>query len=99
MTNSSSVKKILQMKIVSALLLLFILGCSDGSNSESYKSDSSMSGTEINSEEGMRQQLVPSGSAAEQEQKIIKNARLAFETKSVDGTHKKILQLASQYKG
>src|SRR5690606_25064015 len=34
-----------------------------------------------------------------EEQKIIKTARLAFETKDVEETHKKILQLASQFKG
>lgn len=87
------------MKIVSTLLLLFILGCSDGSNTR-YGSDSSMADMEIVSEEGMRQQLVPSGTVSERdhEQKIIKTARLAFETKNVKETHKKILQLASKYK-
>ncbi len=34
-----------------------------------------------------------------QEQKIIKTARLAFEAKDVEATHKKIIQLASEYKG
>jgi len=87
------------MKIISALLLFFILGCSDGSNTKNFNSDSSMSGTEMDSEEEMRQGLVPNSSATEQEQdqKIIKTARLAFETKNVEDTHKQIIQLASRY--
>ena len=34
-----------------------------------------------------------------QDQKIIKSASLAFETQELDATHRKILQLAQQYKG
>lgn len=87
------------MKLVSALLLLFVLGCSNGSSNKNYTTDSSMAGMEIAEEAEMRQSLIPEAAPEEQGQKIIKTARLAFETKDVEATHKKILQLASQYKG
>ncbi|AFL80741.1 hypothetical protein Aeqsu_1246 [Aequorivita sublithincola DSM 14238] len=86
------------MKIVSALLLVFLMGCSNGSSNKNYAADSSMAGMEI-AEEAKISQIAPSSSPVEQEQKIIKTAHLAFETKDVEATHKKILQLASQYKG
>lgn len=86
------------MKILSTLLLVFLLGCSNGSSNKDYSADSSMAGMEI-AEEAKMSQLAPSSSPEELEQKIIKTARLAFETKDVEATHKKILQLASQYNG
>ncbi len=86
------------MKIVSALLLLFVLGCSDGSSNKDYAADSKLVPMEP-AGEIERQQLVPSSSPEKEEQKIIKTARLAFETRDVEATHKKILQLASQLKG
>ncbi len=87
------------MKIVSTLFLLFAFGCSNGVSDESYNSDSSIAGMEMATEGEIRQQLVPSGTVEEQEQKIIKTASLAFETKNVEATHKNIIQLASQFKG
>jgi hypothetical protein len=87
------------MKIVSALLLLFTLGCSNGSSNKNYSADSSMAGMEVAEEAEIRQYLVSEAAPEKQEQKIIKTARLAFETKNVEATHTKILQLASQYKG
>lgn len=83
------------MKIVSALLLVFILGCSNGSsNSESAAMESSSPTYEMFSEND-----AISENKQVDEQKIIKTARLAFETKDVEATHKKILQLASNFKG
>lgn len=85
------------MKIVSALLLVFVLGCSNGNSDKNYDAGSRLVPMEPAGETEVRQQLMPS--AKEEKQKIIKTARLAFETKDVEATHKKILQLASQYKG
>ncbi|CAM3340110.1 DUF4349 domain-containing protein [Aequorivita lipolytica] len=87
------------MKIVSALLLLYVLGCSNGERDKKYLADSSVEEMEVAEETGIRQYLIPEATPEEQEQKIIKTARLAFETKDVEATHKKILRLASQYKG
>lgn len=86
------------MKTISTLLLLFVLGCSNGNSNKDYAAGSSMEDIEMMAEPSITQQLTPSPSPQD-EQKIIKTARLAFETKDVEATHKKILQLASQYKG
>tara|TARA_A100001391_G_scaffold187087_1_gene156721 strand:- start:472 stop:1296 length:825 start_codon:yes stop_codon:yes gene_type:complete len=86
------------MKTISTLLLLFVLGCSNGNSNKDYAAGSSMEDIEMMAERSITQQLTPSPSPQD-EQKIIKTARLAFETKDVEATHKKILQLASQYKG
>lgn len=87
------------MKIVSLLLFVFMMACSQGSSNKSYEGGSSMSDLEIAEEIPTAQQLTPPPPPLNKEQKIIKTARLAFETKDVEATHKKILQLASQYKG
>lgn len=87
------------MKTISTLLLLFVLGCSNGSSNKNYDVGSSMVEMDMAEEAVLTQQLVPAPSSEEIEQKIIKTARLAFETKDVAATHKKTLQLASQYKG
>jgi plasmid stabilization system protein ParE len=86
------------MKIVSTLLLLFVLGCSNGNSNKDYAAGSSMEDIEMMAEPSITKQLTPPPSPQD-EQKIIKTARLAFETKDVEAMHKKILQLASQYKG
>ncbi len=85
------------MKIVSTLLLIFVLGCSNGSSNKNYEADSSMAGMEMVEEMVVEDQI--SSAPLAEEQKIIKTARLVFETQDVEATHKKILQLASQYKG
>lgn len=87
------------MKIVSLLLFVFMMACSQGSSNKSYEGGSSMSDLEIAEEIPTAQQLTPPPPPLNKEQKIIKTARLAFETKDVEATHKKILQLASQHKG
>jgi hypothetical protein len=76
-----------------------MMACSQGSSNKSYEGGSSMSDLEIAEEIPTAQQLTPPPPPLNKEQKIIKTARLAFETKDVEATHKKILQLASQYKG
>lgn len=86
------------MKIVSALLLLFVLGCSNGENQKNYESDAAYGSQSAPPLSAEVNDLIDPVSNVE-EQKIIKTARLAFETKDVEATHKKILQLASQYKG
>ena len=85
------------MKTISTLLLLFVLGCSNGSSNKNYEAVSAMAEMDMAEEIPISQQLTPP--LEEIEQKIIKTARLAFETKDLDATHKKILQQASQYKG
>ncbi len=85
------------MKIASSILLLFVLGCSNGSSEKNYDAGSRLVPMEPAGETEVRQQLMPS--AKVEEQKIIKTAHLVFETKNVEATHKKIIQLASQYKG
>ena len=87
------------MKTISILLLLFVLGCSNGNSNKNYEAGSAMAEMDMDEEALVRHQLVPQPSSNEIEQKIIKTARLAFETKDVEVTHKKILQLASQNKG
>jgi len=87
------------MKTISTLLLLFVLGCSNGSSNKNYEAGSPIAEMDMAEEAVVRHQLVPQPSSDEIEQKIIKTARLAFETKDVEATHKKILKLASQYKG
>ncbi len=85
------------MKIISALLLVFFLGCSDGSSNKNYEADSAMAGMEVAEEALKIEQILEP--PLQDEQKIIKTARLAFETNDVETTHQKIIQLASQYKG
>lgn len=77
------------MKIVSALLLLFVLGCSNGDSNNDFEALKSPSSAYETMSESNRFE----------EQKIIKTASLIFETKDVEIMHKKVLQLASQYKG
>ena len=89
------------MKAISLLLFSFILGCSNSGGSNAVPSAPSPAGEAIEDvayfEESMIQQKRIT--SEEQEQKIIKTARLAFETPSPDDTHKKILQLTNQYEG
>lgn len=83
------------MKIISALLLFFILGCSnDGSHNDVVGRESSSEAYEMVEDNHAASQKNPV-----KEQKIIKTARLVFETQNIEATHKNILQLASQYKG
>ncbi|RFN59206.1 DUF4349 domain-containing protein [Marixanthomonas ophiurae] len=89
------------MKTISLFLFSFILACSNGGNSNAISAPPSPAGEVLEdqaySEESMVQQKRTV--TQEQEQKIIKTARLAFETPSPEETHQKILKLTSQYEG
>ncbi len=87
------------MKTISTLILSFVLGCSNGGSNKNYETDSSMSGMYVAEESIVSNDISAEKTPIADEQKIIKTARLAFETKDVEETHKKILQLASQLKG
>ncbi len=91
------------MKLLSILLFGFALACSNSNSSEHFKTETVAADYEYREvekkvvEEASSISLLASPEA--QEQKIIKTARLAFETKNVATTHKVVLDLANQYKG
>lgn len=87
------------MKIISALFLLIILGCSEATTDPQFSSDSSTAEMDMSIDEETSDESASPATEVVQEQKIIKTARLAFETKDVETNHKRILQLASQYNG
>lgn len=94
------------MKAISLLFFLFALACSDGNRSTDTVSASPEPSYEVMEDQAyseevpITQQLTPPPPPTpQQEQKIIKTARLAFETPSPEETHKRILQLTSQYEG
>lgn len=90
------------MKFSIVLLFGFALACSNGGSKNAYSPEADEVGYVMNddkmitSERSMSDISEPS---EVQEQKIIKTARLVYETKDVDATHAKVLQLATQYKG
>ncbi len=91
------------MKFLSVLLFGFALACSQGGSNNDFVSenkaiDYDMAKTEGVIEEGEISEINPS-TPEKQEQKIIKTARLEFETKDPDAVHKKILLLTKQYSG
>ncbi|WP_310994261.1 DUF4349 domain-containing protein [Aequorivita marina] len=86
------------MKILSALLLVFVLGCSNNGIDTPYNQSATAGNDYLEAEIPIAQQLTPP-SPPKAKQKIIKTARLVFETEEIDATYKKIIQLASQYKG
>ena len=61
------------MKIISALLLVFFLGCSDGSSNKNYEADSAMAGMEVAEEALKIEQILEP--PLQDEQKIIKTAQ------------------------
>lgn len=83
------------MKIISSLLLTFALACSNGGATHDYET---MEAPSASYEMSPEMDEISENNEI-QEQKIIKTARLVYETKDVEATHKKILQLASKYKG
>ena len=87
------------MRIISTLILVLILGCSDGNierQDHSEMSDSSMD--MVVDAESYEENATPE-SDTQKEQKIIKSANLVFETNDVEATYQKILKQTSQYKG
>lgn len=94
-----STKKYYFMRIISTLILVLILGCSDGNierQDHSEMSDSSMD--MVVDAESYEENATPE-SDTQKEQKIIKSANLVFETNDVEATYQKILKQTSQYKG
>lgn len=89
------------MKIISALLLVFLLGCSNGGDGTNFAAISaeSTNPAPAPSYETFTENSTASESNEVQEQKIIKTAQLSFETNDVATTHQHITQLAAQYKG
>jgi hypothetical protein len=91
------------MKVISTLFLLFFLGCSQSGNDsrEVASIERTLPAYESLEKEASEEVLLNDESATTipQEQKIIKNAHLLFETQELEATHFKILQLTTQYKG
>ncbi|GHC44216.1 DUF4349 domain-containing protein [Ulvibacter litoralis] len=85
------------MKFSIIFLFGFALACSNGSSNKAYSPDVMEDAGYVMSEEIQVADI--SEDVEVQEQKIIKTARLVFETKDVNATHANVLQLASQYKG
>ncbi len=84
------------MKLLSLLLFGLILACSSGDSNSPLHKETATSDYEYGEAEE-RVKIAPISSV--QKQKIIKTARLAFETKDITTTHKSILELANQNKG
>ena len=92
------------MKIISYSIFLFVLACSNSGSNDAFKTENMEPGYDyVQAEESVESGGVfrPQIAASEkiQEQKIIKTARLVYETKDVETTHANILQLATQYEG
>lgn len=92
------------MKVFSLLLFSLVLACSQSKGSDKYASEEGNLRYEVaESEEYISEKSENSDIQVEnedlQEQKIIKTARLVFETSDPEKTHQKILQLTKQYKG
>tara|TARA_R110002049_G_scaffold59518_13_gene160944 strand:- start:3105 stop:3944 length:840 start_codon:yes stop_codon:yes gene_type:complete len=93
------------MKMISGLLFLFVMACSNGGSGNILTSESKEAGYEYSETEEMIYEqaddltadVAPSSEVIEQ--KIIKTARLVYETEKIEETHNKILELANQYKG
>ncbi len=94
------------MKIISGLLFLFVMACSNSGSNDVFTAESEEAGYELSETEKMvydegdviTQNLTPQPEGL-QEQKIIKTARLVYEASEIEATHTKIIQLANQYKG
>lgn len=90
------------MKFSIVLLFGFVLACSNGGANKVYSPEADEAGYVMNDDIVYTEEISSSNNtdlSEVQEQKIIKTARLVYETKDVEATHAKILQLASQYKG
>jgi hypothetical protein len=93
------------MKFLSILLFGFALACSQGSSTNDgvVSKNRVVSYDELNLEESMvvsaEEDIEVPNDLNETEQKIIKTARLTFETKDPETTHQKILGLTQEFKG
>jgi hypothetical protein len=91
------------MKLLSILLFGFALTCSNNGSGDIYTEESKNAGYDYSE---MKEVILESSEVYQeiqepevQEQKIIKTARLAYETQDTEAAHKSILQLANQHKG
>ncbi len=90
------------MKFLSVLLFGFALACSQGESSNNARiADKELMVLEDVPVTGemFEDDLSGQDEPNEIEQKIIKTARLSFETKDLEVTHNKVLQLTKQYQG
>ena len=93
------------MKMISGLLFLFVMACSNGGSGNILTSENKEAGYEYSETEEMiyeqADDLTTDVALSSEviEQKIIKTARLVYETEKIEETHNKILELANQYKG
>jgi len=89
------------MKLLSVLLFGFALACSNAGSGPELLSETSAADYNHSDKVGvvLESSDVSKAPTVEQEQQIIKTARLAFETKDVSETHKNLLALSQQYKG
>ena len=89
------------MKFLSILFFGFALACSQGGsiNDEMVSKNRSIAYEELDMEEAIVETEGDIEVRVETEQKIIKTARLAFETKDPVSTHEKILRLTKENKG
>lgn len=89
------------MKFLSILFFGFALACSQGgsTNDEMVSKNRSIAYEELDMEEAIVETEGDIEVRVETEQKIIKTARLAFETKDPVSTHEKILRLTKENKG
>lgn len=84
------------MRIVSVLVLILLMGCSDESSNRIREADSAAVGQMATAPEI---EAIVDESPEVAQQKIIKTAQLSFETKDLEATYNKITQLTNQYKG
>ena len=92
------------MKTISLLLFSFVLACSNNSSSdypepsrEVMEADYGIANDSKNEVDFVLTEKL--SSPGQQEQKVIKTARLVFQSNELAATHDKILGLANQYKG
>jgi hypothetical protein len=91
------------MKVLSSLLFLFVLACGGNGDSSAPPNEKEMAGYETLEESIVTEDAVlqaPNApSAQQQSQKIIKTARLVFETPEPEKTHREIFSLTQKYQG
>jgi hypothetical protein len=92
------------MKTISILLFSFALACSNNSSNDYPVSESKVLEADYgitNDSKNLEEFVLTekSSSQVQQEQKVIKTGRLAFQSNDLTETHNRILGLADQYKG
>ncbi|OAB80260.1 DUF4349 domain-containing protein [Cochleicola gelatinilyticus] len=91
------------MKTISLFLFGFVLACSQGGSPPPYASETAEivykdAADELSPSVEMVEETISNESSEISEQKIIKTARLSFETQEVVATYNRIIQLAEQHK-